>query len=266
MKKTCARLLAALLLLALCLGAASAEDGTVFTDTSPQAAEGSTVSAGTETQAAEGGDRLDLANDTVFFGTYPQTAEGGEEPIEWIVLDKGKSAALLLSRYALDDQPFHNSFLEKIYWDNCSLRVWLNEDFLNKAFTPEEQKALYQVNVDNGLSQGRPNGGNTSVARETTKDYVFLLSWKEAFETYFKKDEDRVCLMTDYVFQVLNYGKAYKKKDGKGIAGWWLRSPTYPKAGMLVTYKGNMTDQNNIGRCGIRPAIIIDLDADCFKR
>ena len=33
------------------------------------------------------GDRLDLANDTVFFGTYPQTAEGGEEPIEWIVLD-----------------------------------------------------------------------------------------------------------------------------------------------------------------------------------
>lgn len=210
-------------------------------------------------------DRIDLENNIVFFGTYPQTTEGTDRtPVEWIILEKSDKAALLLSKYALDVQPFNTNFLEGIYWDNCSLRKWMNEDFLNDAFSAEEQEAMYVLNVDNSISQGRPNGGNTSVHRDRTKDAVFLLSYYEAFEKYFKKDEDRVCLMTDYVL-ALNHGKVYKKKSGKGIATWWLRSPIYPKEGMIMTYMGTMLSTNNPSRCEVRPAIIINLKANVFK-
>ncbi len=211
-------------------------------------------------------DRLDLENNKVFFGTYPQTKDGTDRtPIEWIVLEKSDKAALLLSRYVLVEQPFHTNFLDKIYWDNCSLRSWLNSTFLNDAFTEEEQKAIYLVNIDNSRLQGRPNGGNTSVDRETTKDYVFLLSYSEVFDKYLKKEDKRICLMTDYVLAQRN-GKVYKKQNGKGIAAWWLRSPIYPKEGMIVTYMGNMLDQNNSSKAGVRPAIIISLTSDVFEK
>ena len=53
----------------------------------------------------------------VRFGDYEQDNDegNGEEPIEWIVLDVDGDRALLLSRYALDAQPY-NTYTKRITW------------------------------------------------------------------------------------------------------------------------------------------------------
>ena len=83
------------------------------------------------------------------FGTYSQTAEGNDEtPIEWLVLDRNGDHALLLSRYSLDVHAFYPEHVD-ITWEKGTLRAWLNDDFLNRAFTAEEQAAILLTSLDN---------------------------------------------------------------------------------------------------------------------
>ena len=91
--------------------------------------------------------------DIVRFGSYEQDnrASNGSEPIEWIVLIESDEYALLMSRYALDWQPYHTGKVspgQSINWSECTLRTWLNRDFLNTAFSAEEQALIYEVTVD----------------------------------------------------------------------------------------------------------------------
>ena len=82
--------------------------------------------------------------DIVTFGRYPQTAEGTDQtPIEWIVLDydEKENKALLLSKYGLDVKPYNTEWTG-ITWEKCTLRTWLNGEFLNKAFSAGEQSAI----------------------------------------------------------------------------------------------------------------------------
>ena len=79
-----------------------------------------------------------------------------EEPIKWRILSLKDGKALLLSDRILDCFPF-NLNDEEVNWQTSSIRSWLNgydsshnldgvnysgKGFLNKAFTPEEQKAI----------------------------------------------------------------------------------------------------------------------------
>lgn len=77
------------------------------------------------------------AGSCVTFGRYPQNNGEKPEPIEWQVLDNDGREALLLSRCGLDCQPFHHDDSD-VRWRDCDLRKWLNNDFLNKAFTSDE--------------------------------------------------------------------------------------------------------------------------------
>lgn len=118
------------------------------------------------------------AGNYVTFGTYPQTVSGTDEtPIEWLVLDRNGNRALLLSRCGLDVQPY-NKELEYITWENCSLRSWLNDTFINKTFTDKEKLCILLTDVENSRSQSyKPKyvtGGND------TQDKIFLLSYAEA--------------------------------------------------------------------------------------
>ena len=79
--------------------------------------------------------------DTIKCGKYEQdnNLENGPEPIEWIDLDYDdqENKSLLLSKYGLDASQYHADGGE-ITWEGCSLRNWLNWDFLNDAFTVPE--------------------------------------------------------------------------------------------------------------------------------
>ena len=91
----------------------------------------------------------------------------------WTVLDKTDDSALLIKNRALGDVTFHDT-LENITWENCSLRKYLNNDFMD-IFSDEEKQNILESQVkmnDNEMYQ--VNGGND------TKDKVFLLSAEEA--------------------------------------------------------------------------------------
>lgn len=217
---------------------------------------------------AEGTDRILPEEKTVFFGTYPQTAEGTDRtPIEWIILDSDEDGALLLSKMALDSQPFNKVRTLEIYWDNCSLRKWLNDEFLNAAFTPEEQEALYYVTVSNDVSQGYTEA---APGRDPTKDRVFLLSYREIFELYLPDADLRLCRMTDYAeARGGDINEHYNKPTDEGWYPvlWWIRSPTHnAEYAAYVTFKDSVGSNfhNTAGVC-VRPAIMIKLNADVFK-
>ena len=84
--------------------------------------------------------------DTVLFGTYEQDdkTNNGSEDIEWFVLAKEEDRVLLLSRYALEGQPF-NADSTDTTWETCSLRKWLNSDFLTTAFDQNEQQKIAET-------------------------------------------------------------------------------------------------------------------------
>lgn len=160
----------------------------------------------------------------VIFGTYEQddNLENGAEPIEWIVLKRDGENALLLSKYALDAKPFNDQDAP-ISWEKCTLRKWLNEDFLNTAFTEEEKEVVQLRNVDNGLEQqcysmSWINAMPDRYRQNDTMDKVFLLSTKEVYKNY--KEYVKGAEATQ---RVLNMGIRIYPELGN-TCRWWLRS------------------------------------------
>lgn len=152
--------------------------------------------------------------DTVVFGSYEQdgNATNGAEAIEWVALAKEGDKTLLVSRYALDCQPYNTS-RTSVTWEDCTLRSWLNGPFLSTAFTEDEQALIddtHVTNADNG--EYDTPGGNPTV------DKVFLLSIDEV-EKCFSSDGDRACTVTAHA---KDQGA---QTDGNGGCDWWLRSP-----------------------------------------
>ena len=195
------------------------------------------------------------AGDVVTFGRYPR-GSGAAEPIEWTVLDVRDGKALLISRELLDAK-WYNSDYDGVTWEQSSLRAWLNDVFLNTAFTKEERGAIALTDVDNSDAQGNStftssHGGND------TRDYVFLLSRYEAFELYFAEDADRICLPTDYA--VADGASASWKEHSWW---WWLRSPGHSQSSVdVVTCAGAERTVNvDHGFGGVRPCLWADVSS-----
>lgn len=76
----------------------------------------------------------------VSFGKYEQdnNTSNGKEKIEWLVLEVKDGKALVISKYALDCKPYNTSSTN-VTWETCSLRNWLNNDFINSAFSATEK-------------------------------------------------------------------------------------------------------------------------------
>ena len=100
----------------------------------------------------------------VTFGTYPQKADGADStPIEWLVLDVQGDRALLLSCRGLDTKQYHTEKTGTT-WESCSLRTWLNGEFLERAFSEKEQAGILTTDVDNGRDQDSGSGRRTAEA------------------------------------------------------------------------------------------------------
>lgn len=105
------------------------------------------------------------------------------EPIKWRVLsvsEDGKDAFLMADKN-LDSQPYHTAYDKDVTWETSFLREWLNESFLETAFTQEEQDAIALTDVEN--KRNSYYEGDDADAEEEdnpTKDKVYLLSVDEA--------------------------------------------------------------------------------------
>ncbi len=189
--------------------------------------------------------------DTVKFGNYHNSDE-------WIVLDKQENRMLLISKYALDCQPYNTSDID-VTWESCSLRKWLNDDFLNEAFSKKEQSIIAKIDIsaDNHPAYST-NPGNA------TTDKVFLLSIPE-IEKYFTTDESRKCAPTAYAEAQGAYtSDSYKTASGEATCWWWLRSPGNNQnnaasvdIGGSVYYLGYSVYRDDFA---VRPALWINLE------
>lgn len=150
---------------------------------------------------------------SINFGKYPQNCGQNKEPIEWIVLKEEEHRCLCISKYLLDCKTYHH-FSENVIWKNCTLRSWLNHEFLMSAFSDEEREKILLSDVTNPA--------------ENTQDYIFLLSTNEVEEFFDDEFEDYV----DYEergAQTTSYARSQGawfidencQDDNKGV--WWLR-------------------------------------------
>ena len=195
------------------------------------------------------------AGDYVFFGAYEQdnNTSNGKENIEWLVLEVKDGKVLVISKYALDCKLYNTSYTN-VFWRKCSLREWLNNDFINSAFSNYEKILIPTVTVS---ADKNPNySTNPGIA---TQDQVFLLSIPEVYK-YFSSSSALQCKPTDYA--VAN--GAYVNSDNSNC-WWWLRSPgvTQESAASIDSAGGVYEYGSSVGNVdgAVRPALWIDFSS-----
>lgn len=197
---------------------------------------------------------LVVEGEYIKFGAYEQdnNTANGKEDIEWLVLEVKDGKALVISKYALDCKQYNTNYTD-VTWEACTLRKWLNNDFLGAAFSAEEKAMIPTVTVSADKNPDySTNPGNA------TQDQVFLLSITEA-DKYFSSGSARQCKPTDYA--VANGAW----ESGNGNCWWWLRSPGFSQSpAAYVDFVGGFyvyDDRVNYDYAAVRPALWIDLNS-----
>ena len=224
--------------------------------------------------------------DCVWFGRYSQSDATGKkkEAIKWRVLSVNGNDAFLIADCNLDSQPY-NTTKTDVTWETSTIRSWLNgykasynanginyssNNFIDKAFTSAEQKAINQVTVVNhDNTEYETEGGND------TKDKVFLLSIEEVTNPDYgflfdisESDSARGRKNTAYAKEqgadtISDMEGDYAKYNGNGF--WWLRSPgSRTFRATNVTNDGCVSiygDGVNFGLDAVCPALHLNLSS-----
>jgi hypothetical protein len=76
--------------------------------------------------------------DVIEYGCYPYGENGERRPLEWIVLECKDDAVFLITKNAIDTQPYKKKVEsiddERMYncaWETSDARSWLNKEFEN---------------------------------------------------------------------------------------------------------------------------------------
>ncbi len=166
--------------------------------------------------------------DEIYFGT------NNGQRIWWKVLSIQDRMAFVISSNTICDMPYHQPG-GNYTWANCTLRKWLNNDFINGYFTTTEQSRILPCELNNDNNPQFKTPGDVP-----TTDKVFLLSINEA-NTLFANDQARA--------------------NG---SWWWLRSPGIcPNYAAGVDYGGGVrTAGRSVGSYfGVRPALWLNLNS-----
>ena len=191
----------------------------------------------------------DRKGDIVTLGNYY-----GE--IEWLVLDVKDDNLLLITLDCIDALPYNNE-RKKLTWENSDIRKWLNEDFIEMAFSEEEQNLILTTELENPDNKrfGGAIGGNN------TQDKVFLLSHDEVLE-YFPNGWNIYSEPTAKAEENL---EKYES-GGREYWWWWTRSPGLGQD-MATIVNGVTLGVGDDGlvvseKHGIRPAMWINKNGE----
>ena len=211
--------------------------------------------------------------DCVYFGNYWQEAGGNKkQPVKWRVLSVKDNDAFLLADKCLDCQPYNQIYSWK-KWESCSLRSWLNDTFLNNAFSEQEQEAIFNTTVVNECDPISYTTGGAD-----TVDKIYLLSESEIVNMAYgfngdqrKHIKSRVSKATPYAVQkgvyVIPDDVVGDDEEWIGNAWWWLRSPC---AYMDWSSAVNAAGAKGMGEgarkdFGVRPVLHLNLSSDLWK-
>lgn len=200
---------------------------------------------------------------TVVFGRYPQGENGEVEPLLWRVL-RVKGSMVLLITEKLIDAVAYNIVDRSVTWETCTLRKWMNEDFIWEAFDEEEASHITEVHVKNSNNKKNDTDGGND-----TRDQVFALSIEEA-NGYFQNDRDRVAEVTPYAIRRGSYYTQKKLLPSDSVpykmGWWWLRSPGLYSSDAACVFTGGIVSADGHGvssyGASARPALWIHLQSE----
>ena len=221
--------------------------------------------------------------DNVYFGNYYQSNASTKEPVKWRVLSNTGGQLLLLADQNLDVFQYHTE-QENVTWETSTMRSWLNgydasantggssgidytgDNFLDTAFSIEEQRAIVETAVVNDDNKDENYGTNGNGGNDTT-DRIFLLSLTEADNRNYFPKYNYLSTNTAYV---AGGGKLGKGMNGAGEPDWWwLRSPGASNLtaafveyeGAAPVFEGQPVDYD---RLAVRPAFNLNLSDVLF--
>ena len=161
-------------------------------------------------------------NSYYLMGKYEQDNDlsNGKEDLEWKILYKDNTKALLYTKYIIDNKRYNDEDVD-VTWENSTLRQWLNNEFINDTFSKEEKNLIVEVPNENNKNDvyGTDSGNSTN-------DRVFLLSIEEC-KKYF--------------------GKSSKNKDGYNVNNKLATTGTdyaISKALLVEKKETNIKDKN----------------------
>ena len=150
-------------------------------------------------------------------------------PIRWRILEEDGRSRLLFAEAPVAFLPY-NRERDHANWSECSLRRWLNKEFMEQCFTLPERMEILLTPVSNDSEERWKveNGPNT-------RDKAFVFNWPE-LEHYFPTQAERAC------------GQWYWLRG----LGWSMLSPmAIFTDGTLYEYGVN----KNSDEIGVRPAM-----------
>lgn len=211
-----------------------------------------------------------LAWDTIAFGNYWQedTNDDGEtntndekKPIRWRVLSVEGDDAFLMADQAIESRPFDEEG-SAVTWEKCSLRKWLNEDFIKEAFTEEEQAAIMETTVVN-----KDNEEYNTEAGADTQDKIYLLSIDEAADTQygFEKSDKAAFHRTSPAREV---AQTMYSSEAYNAFFWWLRSPGKENCVSNVGMAGDGDSEGTFAQTygAVRPVLHLKLSAPVWEK
>ncbi len=183
-------------------------------------------------------------NMSISFGRYYQGLYGAEKtPVIWRQIGKQDDDLLFISDKCLEYMYFDGNEALSAYrtyygsyktkWEDCSLRTWLNDEFLEEVFMPDERSLLQKVNGDSVSilthSQfSKVNWFGHSLSR--CSEYV--LNKKKKQKGYGKIDttheepwflqDDRNSYYDKYGYIRESYGEALKSPEKNSDLNGWI--------------------------------------------
>lgn len=177
-------------------------------------------------------------------------------PFQWRILNKWGDEALIITEDVIDCMWYQRPLqrYDIVRWEECSLRRYLNKDFIENNFTDEQSDCMRLITIHNDPDPFKEDEEIDTTL--DTQDTVFCLSVSQAW-AYFEKPSARRAKASDYAVD------AGVRVNADGCCAWWLRSNLTLEDGAYVTSGGAVTSNwvNSASEygVGIRPAMIINL-------
>lgn len=170
-------------------------------------------------------------------------------------------------------------------WETCTLRTWLNDTFLNAAFTDDEKNAIAATTV---VTPGEDpwNTGTLTEGGKDTVDKVYLLSLEEIRNSEYGFDSQpgyrgeggdcwrlsQTIASTNTAYATAQGAITFEEKEARekypseiraigNSYNWWLRSPGWDGMSAVTVLIGivSVTGSTHNDKNGIRPVIHLDL-------
>ena len=219
------------------------------------------VEPDTKQEVTEAPTQSPFTGKVITFGKYEQDDDetNGPEDINWLVLEEKNGMYLVISEEILEFRTYDDGTHQT--WADSTLRKWLTEDFVAKAFSEEERAKIVPMK----LTTSTPSYFDIENVTDSVET-VFLLSYGEMMQYQVTETTSTFYAVTSPFRNDLPYSWVMDAPDPT-MMHWWVRTNGGNQGevvrgyGMVPTnVSGNtVTNIATNDRGGIRPAMWIDI-------